>query len=637
MKGISRRTRACAVVAATGVAVLAGAGAAQAQRPASVGDGVPTGQGSVQLFNYGGYISTGANTGAANPIPAADVKPAADGTQCLTSQPNAGQGGTPPADPPDRLLDCRWNRLDALFKFLASKGVDSVELFGHAGLPSNDTIEGDHGWKAYRALLDKHGLHAAAWHGSMNEGQWDARVKAAKIVGMDYIGSGGVADPGIATYDATLRSAEALNRMGKKAVEAGVGPVYIHNHTGEFDAKYVDNGQLKYAYDILMERTDPRYVTAELDVFWSSDAFNDVTGQASADFINKWASRMKQLHMKDGINVAGQPSPTNSRSGSPRTFGTGEVDFRPILAAAKGKVQYYHQEHDGGTITDADTSLTNLKGVGSAVVPSILGLPLDFEATAAAVQSSKALTIKNTGDAPAAITGVQLANSTSTNPNQAQFLVREGESPQDFSVVSTTCVGSLAPDATCSVQVGFKPTRTGTRSVARLIVNSNADNATESILLTGSSTNDAQGGVGGDVPSLLSLTVSQGSSFGTFVPATARTYDATAAASVTSTAGNATLTVTDPSTNSAGHLVNGAFALAQPLQVRATNAANPNSAFAPLSETAGAPTTLLTYSGPTAGADGVTVGFRQAIGANDVLRAGSYSKTLTFTLSTTTP
>ena len=70
MKGISRRTRACAVVAATGVAVLAGAGAAQAQRPASVGDGVPTGQGSVQLFNYGGYISTGANTGAANPIPA---------------------------------------------------------------------------------------------------------------------------------------------------------------------------------------------------------------------------------------------------------------------------------------------------------------------------------------------------------------------------------------------------------------------------------------------------------------------------------------------------------------------------------------------------------------------------------------
>ena len=35
--------------------------------------------------------------------------------------------------------------------------------------------------------------------------------------------------------------------------------------------------------------------------------------------------------------------------------------------------------------------------------------------------------------------------------------------------------------------------------------------------------------------------------------------------------------------------------------------------------------------------DAVTLGFRQAIGANDALRTGTYSKTLTFTLSTTTP
>jgi hypothetical protein len=33
----------------------------------------------------------------------------------------------------------------------------------------------------------------------------------------------------------------------------------------------------------------------------------------------------------------------------------------------------------------------------------------------------------------------------------------------------------------------------------------------------------------------------------------------------------------------------------------------------------------------------VTVGFRQAIRVNDALRPGTYAKTLTFTLSTTTP
>ena len=49
-----------------------------------------------------------------------------------------------------------------------------------------------------------------------------------------------------------------------------------------------------------------------------------------------------------------------------------------------------------------------------------------------------------------------------------------------------------------------------------------------------------------------------------------------------------------------------------------------------------APTTLLTYAGPTSN-DAVTVTFKQSIGANEALRTGTYNKTLTFTLSTTTP
>jgi hypothetical protein len=33
----------------------------------------------------------------------------------------------------------------------------------------------------------------------------------------------------------------------------------------------------------------------------------------------------------------------------------------------------------------------------------------------------------------------------------------------------------------------------------------------------------------------------------------------------------------------------------------------------------------------------VTVTFRQAVGANDALRTGTYARTVTFTLSTATP
>ena len=96
------------------------------------------------------------------------------------------------------------------------------------------------------------------------------------------------------------------------------------------------------------------------------------------------------------------------------------------------------------------------------------------------------------------------------------------------------------------------------------------------------------------------------------------------------------LSVTDASTNATGRLVNGAFALPQALQLSASSAAGLGSAFAPLSSTAGTPLNLLTYSGPTSN-DVVTVNLKQAIGATDALRTGTYSKTLTFTLSTTSP
>ena len=48
------------------------------------------------------------------------------------------------------------------------------------------------------------------------------------------------------------------------------------------------------------------------------------------------------------------------------------------------------------------------------------------------------------------------------------------------------------------------------------------------------------------------------------------------------------------------------------------------------------PTTLLTWPGPVSN-DPVPVAFKQAIGAGDALRTGTYSTTLTFTLSTTNP
>ena len=50
----------------------------------------------------------------------------------------------------------------------------------------------------------------------------------------------------------------------------------------------------------------------------------------------------------------------------------------------------------------------------------------------------------------------------------------------------------------------------------------------------------------------------------------------------------------------------------------------------------GLPRALLTYAGPVSH-EVVTLGVKQAIGQRDPLRTGTYAKTLTFTLSTTSP
>ena len=98
--------------------------------------------------------------------------------------------------------------------------------------------------------------------------------------------------------------------------------------------------------------------------------------------------------------------------------------------------------------------------------------------------------------------------------------------------------------------------------------------------------------------------------FGAFTPGIERDYTAGTGRDVTSTAGDATLSVSE-----AGQLTNGPFRLASPLAVE-------------LSRT--------TWAAPVSN-DRVAVTFKQHIGSSEPLRTGDYGKAVTLTLSTTTP
>jgi alkaline phosphatase len=152
--------------------------------------------------------------------------------------------------------------------------------------------------------------------------------------------------------------------------------------------------------------------------------------------------------------------------------------------------------------------------------------------------------------------------------------------------------------------------------------------------VTGNGDTSVPAPAGGTVPTTLALAMTGATpTFGAFQPGVARNYTSQATAQVTSSAGDATLSVVDPSATNAGRLQNGAFALATPLQVKAASGKGTGTAFSSLGST---PASLLTYGAPVSN-DAVTIDFNQSIAANEALRTGAYSKTLTFTLSTTNP
>jgi|1185.fasta_scaffold27207_2 hypothetical protein len=233
--------------------------------------------------------------------------------------------------------------------------------------------------------------------------------------------------------------------------------------------------------------------------------------------------------------------------------------------------------------------------------------------------------------------GAQSADPDTTPPNVTIATPAQGATFVKGAAVSVSyactddvavldCAGTLANGATLDTSVAgpgsFTVTAHDTAGNPKTVTN------------TYNVVEQDPGDVGGSTPATLSLTLGSAGALGPFVPGTAKDYTATLAARVISTAANATLTVADPSTTAPGHLVNGSYVLAQALKASAASA-NGTSAPPAAIGTPDAPTTLETWS--DVANDDVTITLTQPIAATDLLRTGGYSKTLTFTLSTTQP
>ena len=135
-------------------------------------------------------------------------------------------------------------------------------------------------------------------------------IKKAQTLGSKYI---------IAPYnefesfDEIIYFANIYNGFGKACADNGLVLNY-HNHFREFE---LFDG--KFALEILLEKTNPKYLKAQFDVL-----FMHQMGVLSYDFIAKYKGRCPSIHVKDfkAPDFISMP------------IGTGEIDLSKLVEAA---------------------------------------------------------------------------------------------------------------------------------------------------------------------------------------------------------------------------------------------------------------------------------------------------------------
>jgi sugar phosphate isomerase/epimerase len=181
------------------------------------------------------------------------------------------------------------------------------------------------------------GLHCVSAHYALAQlkPDLDEIIQYGKDLGLSYIicSAPMMRDPSRAkglSWNATMEAvslddwkwnADQFNEIGKKIQDAGIHFGY-HNHFVEF---HVKEGGVR-PYDIILDNTDPKLVTMEMDVGWV------VIGGAKPEaYLRKYPKRFTQLHVKqfklEGWKPGDEPVSTEMNQGS--------LDYKSIFTAAK--------------------------------------------------------------------------------------------------------------------------------------------------------------------------------------------------------------------------------------------------------------------------------------------------------------
>lgn len=221
------------------------------------------------------------------------------------------------------------------FKTAESLGFGYVELAGRYNLEIDQMVE----------KLKEHHLIPIAGHWDYNlfKNNPVAVAKEAKALGLKYAGVAWIPHNGDFDEADVNEAAEVFNKAGKVLAEYGL-KFYYHNHGYEF----LPAGNGKTMFDLLVERTDPKFVSFQMDVLWTV-----FPGQDAAALLRKYPDRWSLFHLKDlkkGVkgNNSGGTSVENDV-----VLGSGQVPYVEVLKAAQEVgIQYYFIEDESPRVID---------------------------------------------------------------------------------------------------------------------------------------------------------------------------------------------------------------------------------------------------------------------------------------------
>ena len=196
-----------------------------------------------------------------------------------------------------------------------------------------------------RALLDERGMVCTSYGVGYNRIVNDIRnvIDEAKTLGAKYVRVASIPfERPEFTIDDAKRTVADFNRAGQQLSEAGIYFCY-HNHGFEFWP--YEDGTL---FDYIVQNTDPRYVSFEIDLLWTVHP-----GQDPVELLERYPERFRLMHLKDlRSGVAGDLS-GRTPSENDVVLGTGQVDFPAVLRAAqKTNIEYYYIEDESPDVIE---------------------------------------------------------------------------------------------------------------------------------------------------------------------------------------------------------------------------------------------------------------------------------------------